>query len=105
MNIAAIRRTLRLAGARPVSRARWHGPTAGGLFASTESGQLGGVFILLVALTALLASILLASYFGPPVRDAGMPYFLLLPVLMFTGTLAVVTWRELWLRERRNGSR
>lgn len=74
-------------------------------FSSARSGELGGIFILLAALTALLASVLLASYFGPPGRDAGMPYFLFLLVLAVTGTLAILTWRELWRRERRNGSR
>ena len=105
-------RMLRTIGGRPVPRDRWHGARTGisldavqDPFSSAESGQLGGIFLLLVALSALLASILLASYFGPPGRDAGMPYLLFLLCLMITGTLAVAIWRELWLRERRSGSR
>lgn len=78
-------RILWMLGGRPAPRARWRRAYSASAidlvrnpFASAESGQLGGVFILLVALTALLASILLVSYFGPPGRDAGMPYILFL---------------------------
>ena len=101
--IVAERRMLWAAGARPVSRARWYGPTSGGPFASVGSDQLGGIFILLVALTALLAFILVDSYLRSHSGEGSMPYTLLLLVLAVCASLAVAFWHELWMRERRNG--
>ncbi|BDG74629.1 hypothetical protein [Roseomonas fluvialis] len=95
-------RTLRLAGGDRVARARWNGTHPGNPFASAESRQLGGIFLLFVGLSALLASVSIASYVGPH-GGRGMPYSLILMILAVCVTLAVAIWRELWMRERRNG--
>ena len=70
-------------------------------FASVDSRQLGGTFILLVAIAALLSFILIASYFGPHGGDGSMPYMLVVLILTICASLAVAFWRELRIRERR----
>lgn len=96
-----IRRILRSTGGHPVSCARWHGTEEENPFTAVESRQLGGTFILLVSITALLSFVLAASYFGPYGDDGSMPYMLVMLILTICASLAVAFWRELRRRERR----
>ena len=96
-------RILRAVGARRIPRSRWRGTNPGNPFSSVKSAQLGGLFILLVALSALLTSILIVSYFGSRSDHGGMPYILMMSIVALFALLAMTFWLVLRKRDRRQG--